>query len=67
MKKIQFTLHQPRGNKVIFITENEDKKLLFEFIGNFKEEEKQDKIMTYEETLREIYQLLDNGFEIMAN
>lgn len=66
MKKIQFTLHQPRKNKVIFITEKEENKLLFEFIGNFKDKEKQDKIMSYKETLKEIYQLLDNGFEIMA-
>lgn len=66
MEEIKFTLHKPRGNKVIFIVEQEEKKLLFEYIGDFPEEEKQDKIMTYEETLKEIYQLLSNGFEIMA-
>lgn len=67
MKKIKFTLQLPRKHKVIFIEELEENKLLFEFIGNFKEEEKQDKTMTYEETLKEIYQLLDSGFEIMAD
>lgn len=67
MKKIKFTLQHPVRHKVIFIEELEENKLLFEFIGNFKEEEKQDKIMTYEETLKEIYQLLDSGFEIMAD
>ena len=67
MKKIKFTLQLPRKYKVVFIEELEENKLLFEFIGNFKEEEKQDKTMTYEETLKEIYQLLDSGFEIMAD
>lgn len=45
MKKIKFTLQLPRKHKVIFIEELEENKLLFEFIGNFKEEEKQDKTM----------------------
>lgn len=66
MEKIKFTLHKPRGNKVIFIEEQEENKLLFEYIGDFPKEEKQDKIMTYEETLKEIYKLLNNDFEIMA-
>lgn len=66
MKKIKFTLQLPRKHKVIFIEEQSENKLLFEFIGDFPEEEKQDKIMSYKETLKEIYQLLDNGFEIMA-
>lgn len=67
MEKIKFTLQHPVRHKVISIEELEENKLLFEFIGNFKEEEKQDKTMTYEETLKEIYQLLDSGFEIMAD
>lgn len=67
MKKIKFTLQLPRKHKVIFIEERSENKLLFEFIGDFPEEEKQDKIMSYKETLKEIYQLLDNGFEIMAD
>ncbi|MFR4478008.1 MAG: hypothetical protein ACLUBL_02050 [Fusobacterium sp.] len=66
MEEIKFTLHKPRGNKVIFIVEQEENKLLFEYIGDFPKEEKQDKIMTYEETLKEIYKLLNNSFEIMA-
>lgn len=66
MKKIKFTLQKPRKHKVIFIEEQSENKLLFEYIGDFPKEEKQDKIMTYEETLKEIYQLLDSGFEIMA-
>lgn len=66
MEKIKFTLHQPRGNKVIFIEEQSENKILFEFIGNFPVEEKHDKIMTYKQTIQEIYQLLSNGFEIMA-
>lgn len=67
MKKIKFTLQLPRKHKVVFIEERSENKLLFEFIGDFPEEEKQDKIMSYKETLKEIYQLLDNGFEIMAD
>ncbi|MEE1475747.1 hypothetical protein [Fusobacterium sp.] len=66
MEKIKFTLYKPRGNKVIFIEEQEENKLLFEYIGDFPKEEKQDKIMTYKETLKEIYKLLNNSFEIMA-
>lgn len=67
MEKIKFTLHQPRGNKVVFIEEQSENKLLFEFIGDFPTGEKEDKILSYEQTLKEIYQMLKNGFEIMAD
>lgn len=67
MEKIKFSLQLPRKHKVIFIEEQEENKLLFEYIGDFPKEEKQDKIMTYEETLKEIYKLLNNSFEIMAD
>lgn len=67
MGKIKFTLHKPRKHKVIFIEEQEENKLLFEFIGDFPVGEKEDKILNYEQTLKEIHQLLNNGFEIMAD
>lgn len=67
MEKIKFTLHKTRGNKVIFIEEQEENKLLFEYIGDFPKEEKQDKILSYEQTLKEIHKLLKYGFEIMAD
>ena len=67
MEKIKFTLHKPRKHKVIFIEEQEEDKLLFEFIGDFPVGEKEDKILNYEQTLKEIHQLLNNGFEIMAD
>lgn len=67
MKKIKFTLQLPRKHKVVFIEEQEENKLLFEFIGDFPAGEKEDKILSYEQTLKEIYQMLKNGFEIMAD
>lgn len=67
MEKIKFTLHKPRKTQVVFIEEQEENKLLFEFIGDFPEGEKEDKILSYEQTLKEIYQMLKNGFEIMAD
>ncbi len=65
MEKIKFTLHQPRKHKVIFIEEQSENKLLFEYFGDFSD--KQEKIKNYEQTLKEIHQLLNNGFEIMAD
>ena len=67
MEKIKFTLHKPRKTQVVFIEEQSENKLLFEFIGDFPEGEKEDKILSYEQTLKEIYQMLKNGFEIMAD
>lgn len=67
MKKIKFTLQLPRKHKVVFIEEQSENKLLFEFIGDFPIGEKEDKILNYEQTLKEIYQMLKNGFEIMAD
>lgn len=67
MEKIKFTLHKPRKTQVVFIEEQEENKLLFEFIGDFPAGEKEDKILSYEQTLKEIYQMLKNGFEIMAD
>lgn len=67
MKKIKFSLFQIRGNRSIFITEQEENKLLFEYYGDFSAGEKEDKILSYEQTLKEIYQMLKNGFEIMAD
>ena len=67
MKKIKFTLQLPRKHKVVFIEEQEENKLLFEYYGDFPEEEKQGKILSYEQALKEIHQLLKNGFEIMAD
>lgn len=67
MEKIKFTLHKPRGNKVIFIEEQEENKILFEHFGDFPKEEKQDKTLSYEQTLKEIHKLLKYGFEIMAD
>ena len=67
MKKIKFTLQLPRKHKVVFIEEQSENKLLFEFIGDFPIGEKEDKILSYEQTLKEIYQMLKNGFEIMTD
>lgn len=67
MKKIKFTLQLPRKHKVVFIEEQSENKLLFEFIGDFPIGEKEDKILSYEQTLKEIYQMLKNDFEIMAD
>lgn len=67
MEKIKFTLQLPKKHKVVFIEEQSENKLLFEFIGDFPEGEKEDKILSYEQTLKEIYQMLKNSFEIMAD
>lgn len=67
MEKIKFSLFRLSGYRSIFIEEQEENKLLFEFIGDFPEGEKEDKILSYEQTLKEIYQMLKNGFEIMAD
>lgn len=67
MEKIKFTLQLPRKHKVVFIEEQLENKLLFEFVGDFPIGEKEDKILSYEQTLKEIYQMLKNGFEIMAD
>lgn len=67
MEKIKFTLQLPRKHKVVFIEEQSENKLLFEYIGDFPVGEKEDKILSYEQTLKEIYQMLKNGFEIMAD
>lgn len=67
MEKIKFSLQLPRKHKVIFIEEQSENKILFEHFGDFPVEEKQDKILSYEQTLKEIHKLLKYGFEIMAD